>query len=263
MALSGKQMASGNIKNFELRLKKQGLIIVIVGMDALLCFTFLLGVDVGKNIDTYPEQIAALPRKVLAFIWRPAKNQTPQKVTEDKSREEDSKNGENIDLTYHNTLTSKKGVVKEQPVPDRQKIVETPAEKPVESKPQNEETGTLDLNVEAQKSPVPVIEKTNEEGKPKAKEAAPSIASHKQKFVIQAASLKEKAKASQMSKSIAALGFKSRVVEIDIKGKGIWFRVIVSGFDERAQAQAAADKIAKKIKTNCIIRYVDVEASKN
>jgi cell division protein FtsN len=255
-------MASRNIKNFEMKMGKTGLIIVIVGMAALLCTVFLLGVDIGKNIDTYPEQIASIPQKVIARIWRPVKLKADQDVPDNKSGQNQPPAKENIDLTFYNTLTSKKGVVKEQPVPDRQKVVETPAEKPVETKPQNEEIGTGDLNVEAQEPSVPVSEKTNEEGQPKAKEAAPSIAFHKQKFIIQAASLKEKNKAYQISKKIAVLGFTPRIIKVEIKEKGTWFRVIVSGFDERAQAQAAADKIAKKIKTNCIIRRVDADKKK-
>ena len=256
-------MTSRNIKNFELKLGKTGLIIVIFGMASLLCTVFLLGVDTGKNIDTYPGQIASIPQKVIASIWRSAKLKVDQDVPDNKSGQNQPQAKENIDLTFYNTLTKKKGVVKEQPVPDRQKVAQTPAEKPVETKPQNEETGTDDLNREAQKPSGPVIAKTNEEGKHKAKEAAPSIAFPKQKFIIQAASLKEKNKAYQISKKIAALGFEALIVPMEIKEKGIWYRVIVSGFDERTQAQAAADKIAKKIKTNCIIRRVDIEAKKN
>lgn len=256
-------MASRNIKNFELKLGKTGLIIVIVGMAALLCTVFLLGVDIGKNIDTYPEQIASIPQKVIARIWRPAKLKADQDVPDNKSGQKQPQSKENIDLTFYNTLTGKKGVVKEQPVPDRQKVVETPAEKPVETKPHNEETGTGDLNREAQKPSGPVSEKTNEEGKPKAKEAEPSIASHKQKFIIQAASLKEKAKAYQLNKKIAALGFEALIVPTEIKGKGTWYRIVISGFENKVQANAAAAKISKKTGTQCIIRRVDVEAKKN
>ncbi len=88
------------------------------------------------------------------------------------------------------------------------------------------------------------------------------LTASKQAFIIQAASLKDKSKANQMSKKINSLGFKSYVVKIDIKGKGTWFRVIVSGFDGRAKAQTAADKISKKIKTKCIIRRVDTDEKK-
>ena len=59
--------------------------------------------------------------------------------------------------------------------------------------------------------------------KPKAKEIAPSIASNKQKFIIQVASLKEKTEANKMNKKIASLGFLSQVIKVEIKGKGIFF----------------------------------------
>ena len=98
-------------------------------------------------------------------------------------------------------------------------------------------TVTGNFNIEAQKPPVPVNEKTKEKGEPKAKEIAPSVASNKQKFKIQAASLKDKTKANKMSKKIASLGFMSQVIKVDIKGKGILFRVVVSGFEDKVQAR--------------------------
>jgi len=223
-------MTPGNIKKMELKFGRTGIIIVVVGMAALLCSAFLLGVVVGKNIDTYPAKIASIPQKALALIWRPAKTKTIPDIVDNKPGEGQPKAGENLDLTFYNNLTSPKGEVKDQPLTEK-KMVETPP-------PQ-----TVDPKLEV-------------------KEVEKPVDASKQTFIIQAAALKEKAKAGQMSKSITALGFKSRVVEIDIKGKGTWFRVIVSGFDERAQAQAAADKIAKKTKTNCIISRVDDDKKK-
>jgi cell division protein FtsN len=264
LALAGKKMASGNIKNFELRLKKLGLTIVIVGMAALLCFAFLLGVDVGKNIDTYPEQIAAVPRKVLAFIWRSAKIQTPQKVTEDKSQQEDSKDGENIDLTYHDTLTSKKGMAKEQPVaPKNDSIEAQPPQTTVSLAKSNEENSNVGANLEAQKKSAAVKETAKEESKSKTKQTQASTPANKNKFIIQAASLKEKVKAYQLNKKRAALGFEALIVPVEIKGKGTWYRVVISGFESKAQAQAAAMKISKKTGTNCIIRNLDSNVKKN
>jgi len=246
-------MASGNIKNFELRLKRLGLIIVVVGMATLLCFAFLLGVDVGKNIDTYPEQIATLPRKMLAFIWRPAKIQ-----------QEDSKDGENIDLTYHNTLTSKKGMAKEQPVaPKKDSIEAQPPQTTASLAKSNEENSNVDANLEEQKKSAAIKEITKEESKSKTKETPTPAPANKQKFIIQAASLKEKAKAYQLNKKIAVLGFEALIVPVEIKGKGTWYRVIISGFENKVQAQAAAAKISKKTGTNCIIRNVDSNVKKN
>jgi cell division protein FtsN len=253
LALAGKKMASGNTKNFELKLKKLGLIIVIVGMAALLCFAFLLGVDVGKNIDTYPEQIAALPRKVLAFIWRPAKIQ-----------QEDSKDGENIDLTYYNNLTSKKGMAQQQPVAPKKDSIEAPPPQTTASLARsNEENSNVDVNLEAQKKTATIKEITKEESKSKTKETPASVPANKQKFIIQAASLKDKAKAYQLNKKIAALGFEALIVPAEIKGKGTWYRIIISGFESKAQAQAAAAKISKKTGTNCIIRNADSNVKKN
>lgn len=263
MALTGKKMASGNIKNFELRLRRLGLIIVISGMAALLCFAFLLGVDVGKNIDTYPEQIAALPRKALAFIWHPAKIQTPQNVTEDKSREEDSKDEEKIDLTYHNTLTSKKGMAKEQSVAPKKDSNEAPSQSAASLAKNNGESSNGDANLEEQKKSAAIKEITKEESKSKTKETPASAPAHKQKFIIQAASLKEKAKAYQLNRKIAALGFEALIVPVEIKGKGTWYRVVISGFENKAQAQAVSAKISKKIGTNCIIKNVDSNVKKN
>jgi cell division protein FtsN len=248
-------MKSGNIKNFELKIGKAGLIIIVVGITVLLCTAFLFGVDVGKNIDTYPDKIAALPQKALALVWQPAKIRAAQSAPDIKNGSTQPKNQENIDLTFYNDLTSKKGIPKEQSVPEKQ---------PVFFPSQNEEkTVTSNFNVETQNPPVQVNEKTKEKGEPKSKEVALSVASQKQKFTIQAASLKDKTNANKMNEKIASLGFKSKVIKVDVKGRGILFRVVVSGFENKVQAQEAALKISQKTGTSCIIKCVDNETKKN
>jgi cell division septation protein DedD len=152
-------------------------------------------------------------------------------------------------------LTSKKGIPKEQPVPEKQSVF---------FPPQNgEETVTGNFNIDAQSQPRSVNEKTKEKGEPKAKEVAPSVASNKQKFIIQVASLKEKTEANKMNKKIASLGFLSQVIKVEIPGKGIFFRVIVFGFENKVQAQETALKISQKTGTSCIIKCVDNKAKKN
>ncbi|HQI23950.1 MAG TPA: hypothetical protein PLV15_03845, partial [Smithella sp.] len=66
-------MATQNTKKFELKIGKTGVLIILGGMTGLLCAAFLLGVDIGKNIETSPGEIASLPQKALAMVWRPAK----------------------------------------------------------------------------------------------------------------------------------------------------------------------------------------------
>jgi len=247
-------MASGNIKNFELKVGKAGLIIIVVGMAVLLCTAFLFGVDVGKNIDTYPDKIAALPQKVLALVWRPANIRIAQSTPDNKNGQNKTQTQENIDLTFYNVLTSKKGALKEQQVPEKQ---------PVFLSPQNgEETITGNFNIEDQNSPTQVNDKIKEKVDLKAKEIAPSVASSKQKFIIQVASLKEKTKANKIIKKIDSLGFTSQIDKIESKGKGVLFRVIVSGFENKVQAQEAAQQISQKTGTSCIIRRVDNEVKK-
>jgi cell division protein FtsN len=249
-------MKSGNIKNFEFKVGKAGLIIIVVGMAVLLCTAFLFGVDVGKNIDTYPDKIAALPQKALALVWQPAKIRAAQSAPDNKNgpSQPQTKTRENIDLTFYNALTSKKGV-QDQPVTEKQQVF---------SPPQNgENTVTGNFNIEAKKPPVTVNDKSKDKGELKENEIEPNIASNKQKFKIQAASLRDKTTANKMSKKIASLGFMSQVIKADVKGKGTLYRVVVSGFEDKVQADEAAQKITKKTGTDCIIKSVNSEAKKN
>src|SRR4030042_1585029 len=162
-------MASGNTKNFEFRLKKAGLIAVITGMVALLCFAFLLGVNVGKNIDTYPEKISSLPQKALALIWHKGKLQPTENLTDNKNPPEQAKE-EDIDLTFFNTLTGKKGVAREKAAPEKKQVIETapPIVAPLQEN--NEETVNSNESLETPKQPPEAItDKKKEENKPKIK----------------------------------------------------------------------------------------------
>ncbi len=252
-------MASGNSKQMELKLGRTGITIVVLGMAILLFSVFLLGIVVGKNIDTYPQKIASVPQKALALIWHKGKANTLPDFPDNKKSEGESKAGDAPVLTFYNDLTNKKGQMKDQHLTEK-KMVETPP--PKEELPQPnvvDEKTTVGNSMQARMKTVVVAKKADDKKKGEVKPAEKPVAASKQLFIIQAASLKEKAKANQVSKNITALGYKSRVVKIDIKGKGSWYRVIVSGFDDRAQAQVAADKITKKMKTNCIIRHADEE----
>jgi cell division protein FtsN len=248
-------MKSGNIKNFELKVGKAGLIIIVVGMAVLLCTAFLFGVDVGKNIDTYPDKIAALPQKVLALVWQPAKIRAAQNAPDNKNGPSQPRTRENMDLTFYNALTSKKGALKEQQVPEKQPVL-LPSQN-------GEEAITGNFNRESNTTIAPANEKTREKGEPKEKEIESIIASNKQKFKIQAASLKDKTTANKMSKKIASLGFMSQVIKVDVKGKGTLYRVVVSGFDDKVKADEASQKISRETGTNCIIKNINRETKKN
>ena len=255
------EMGPGNIKKFELKLGKTGLFIVVGGMTVLLCLSFVLGVGVGKNIDTYPEKISSMPQQVLALFWRPAKISSVQKITDSKDTQADKSN---MDLTFHNALTNSKmssiqplaPAVKKTPAPDQKA---KPQAQP-DGLPPNEEA--VPPNEEASSLKLPVSEKMPVEKKSKNHAVSTVAPPAKALFFIQVASLKEKAKASQIHKTVAALGYPSKVLKMDIPEKGTWYRVLATGFETKVQAQTAADRISKKVKVKCIIRTVGSNAEK-
>ena len=254
-------MASGNVKNFELKLGKTALVIVIVGMAALLCCSFLFGIAVGKNIDTYPEKIASLPQKLLALVWRPAKIRAVQTTPENKVAQNQPQKPEDLVLTFYDTLTSKEGAVKEQPIPDKKPVAEAPVLLP---QPQNDATtAPIIPNSEVKKQQAGIGKTAGDEIEAKIKEAEESSAVQKEKFSVQVASLKEKAKVNQLSKKLLAMGYAPRLVENNIPGKGKWVRVVIDGFPSKANAQAAAGKISDKTGAHCIVRRVDVTDGSN
>ncbi len=250
-------MGPGNIKKFELKLGKTGLFIVVGGMTALLCLSFVLGVGVGKNIDTYPEKISSMPQQVLALFWRPAKVASVQKVTESKDAQADKTS---MDLTFHNDLTSSKRPSM-QPMPVEEKKPEVTDQKALPPpSPAHKKTVSSDEDIIGQK--IIAKEKSLEESKSKNREVSTVAPPARALFFIQVASLKEKAKASQIHKTVAALGYPSKVLKMDIPEKGTWYRVLATGFETKAQAQTAADRISKKVNVKCIIRTVGSHAEK-
>lgn len=255
-------MGSGNIKKFELKLGRTGLIIVICGMSILLCLSFILGVGVGKNMDTYPEKISSFPEQVLAFFWRPARIESGQKSMESKQKEPEKGK---MNLAFHNALTSDKVPSIQQP-PGAEKKLDDSAldnqkakpETPLAVMPERKEAGPSRKEASAQ--PATDQEKLHPETNSRIKETQDPVNETGPSFIIHVVSMKDKTKANQIQKTVAALGYPAKVTKADIKGKGTWYRVVATGFKSKALAQSAADKISKKVKTNCIIRPDTQEA---
>jgi len=257
-------MGSGNIKKLEVKLGKTGLMILIGGMVVLLCLSFVLGVGVGKNIDTYPEKISSIPQQVLALFWRPAKVASQQKSLAGKATETDK----SMDLTFHNALTSPKAPSMQQlPVPEKKPDVNTAANQKIKSQPPSDaSTPQEDAASPQEETParkLPEAEKISAEKKAKVKDAPAPAQTAGMLYVVHVASLKDKNKAIQINKTVAAQGYSSKMVKTDVKGKGTWYRVMVPGFETKGQAQIASDKIARKVKTKCVIRAVPADADGN
>jgi len=245
-------MGTGNIRKFEIRLGQTGLTVLIVGMVVLLCLSFLFGVGVGKNIDTYPEKISSLPQRFLALFWRPAKIAGSR--NEGQNTTAQTPQG-NVDLAFHQALTSSK-TVPIQPQPDAKKTMEVkafadgeaalPAQPP--SLRQQEKAALVKNEAAGQKKAVG--EKTAADSKSKGRETDSASGSYQ----VYVASLKDKAKADQIHRIVSRAGYASKVVKVDLKEKGLWYRVIATGFDSKARAEAAADKLSKKARTKCVVR---------
>jgi cell division protein FtsN len=231
-------MAAKNIKNFELKLGRTGIIVIIVGMAALICSVFLLGVEIGKNIDTYPGKISSLPAKIFALISKPSNINPPQNLPGEEK--------EDIDLTFYQTLTGKEEVKKQKQDIDEKRAVEVSplivaAEKTGEKKNPIDEIAVSANIIDEAVSSEKVIN---------------------EKYTIHAASFKEKEKAYLINKEITTLGFNPKIIPIEVKNKGTFYRVIVPGFENKAAAQTAAERISAKTGLNCIINKVEIYEEK-
>jgi hypothetical protein len=96
-------MKSRKKGDFEFTLGKFGLTLFTVSLSLLILFSFMFGVMVGKNIDSYPEKIArGLPQKIKDIII-PGAQSTPKKKDSERSR--NGKESDEFKLTFYDTLT--------------------------------------------------------------------------------------------------------------------------------------------------------------
>jgi len=233
-------MASKNIKNFEIKLKKTGIVVIIAGMAVLLCLTFLLGVEVGKSLDTYPEKISSLPKKIFALISQPVKIDPDNSLDDTEEKEEN-------DLSVQEKLTIKSSS-DEKTTPDKENLKVT-------SDKIDEDIKKIEDTKKTSSNKIEISE--NKEKKP-----AAHVKKAQKKYIIHAASFKDKDKAYMLNKQIAELGVKPTIIPVELKDKGLWYRVIVSGLESKSKAQSVADQIAKKTGSKCTIRAVEVSADK-
>lgn len=239
-------MGLGNVKKFEIKLAKTGIIILVAGMTILVCLAFVLGISVGKNIEAYPGKIASLPKRVVASLWKPSRT-LEQHEREDGQAKPDKVT---IDLSFHKDLTDEKlpPIQKPQPV--------QPRPEPKQQAPPQTEESIIEEILKKQEEISPEtysVEKPPPEKKAEAKQAVRSAAPVKAAYIIHVTSLKDKDKAVLTNKTIASMGYTSKVTKVEIKEKGTWYRVIVTGFDSKTKARVAADKIGKKVNATCAV----------
>lgn len=216
-----------------MKLGKRALIFFILGMSCLLFVVFLLGIQMGKIMDAYPEKVAeGIPRMIMdRFGWVETRAEMDVAANEE-SKEVAGEEKNNVELTFYDTLAHKKKNtdVVEKTVSDTKSGVvvgTSPRQADADSKLQN---------------PTKPSDKLSE-----------SVV--KGTYHIQVVSLQEKEKAELFCKKLAGLGYAPRILKAELHDRGKWFRVILDGFDSQEKAQKAVDAISKKISgVNCVIK---------
>jgi cell division septation protein DedD len=263
-------MAIKNIRSFEFKLGKLGLILLITGMGGLVFGAFVLGVNVGKDIDTYPDKIVrGIPRLIkegIGFVFPKGKSDGDSK-TPDKAA---------LDLTFYDTLTKKGATATDlmgqgnREETSASAVILSPAPPAVPEKPLPPSPSAIPA------APGTATPPTTRDAPPKPSVAALAVAPPKTKasgteptspdvgtaastnFSIQVISYDDRVKANQLQKKLQGMGYKAEVSEMDIAGKGKWYRVMVNNYQTRKEAEKAADNIKKTVKgLNCIVRQGD------
>ena len=242
-----------------------GLFLFVLGMSGLLFAVFLFGVDVGKNIDTYPGRIASyIPDRIRDRAGWATGGTKPLPAPKEEKKPESAGADRDLDLTFYDTLAKKQGDAGRLIVePPREKRIE--AEKAAEATPQAVKPKAPAETVAAKpKKPAAAPQAPammNQQKSAPAAVPAPAAAPKKEtapvreKFLIQLVAYQQKSKADELAGKLKSLGYAPRVEVTSLPDKGKWFRVIMNGFQTREDAQKAADKISRSIKgLNCVVR---------
>ena len=102
-------MESRKTGDFEFKLGKFGLVLFTFAVSLLLLFSFIFGVIVGKNIESYPEKIVrGIPNTIKKKITR-GKEPVPEIKEQEKVAKtpEEEKKKDEFKLTFYDTLTDK------------------------------------------------------------------------------------------------------------------------------------------------------------
>jgi cell division septation protein DedD len=229
-------MMTKNTRRFEFKLGRIGLIFFLLGISGLLFGVFLLGVTVGKNIDTYPEKIARfLPDKMKTLISLPPDTAAPVLATQDEVKQETPE--PDLNMTFHD-LGKRKADTKGM-APDGMFPTKAPA------------------GGGKERSPLPPPEPVTPAVQPKPAPPVKEKQAVREQFLVQVVSYQDNSKADTLVKQISAMGYPARMEMIELPDKGKWFRVVMGAFYSRPEAQTAVDVVSRKNKgLNCVIRSV-------
>lgn len=205
---------------FEFKLGRSGLTFFTFVIALVLLFSFVCGVMVGKNIESYPEKIArGIPNAIRKTITKSmdidqdtagrnaTTDATQSDVTPDTIQRE-----EKVEFTFYDTL-----------------------KKPAENV---EETFTDKKTLSPDTAEYTPIEKKQAGGP----------------YTIQVASFRDKDTTGTLTGTLSNMGYTPRVDEINLQSSGQWFRVKLQGFATYDEAEEIKSLLEKKIKgIKCLI----------
>jgi cell division protein FtsN len=263
-------MSSRNEKRFELRLGKRGLLLFAFGMSGLLFASFWVGLQMGRNMETPAIQVSRVspPAPVdrgQAPVTGPARaadgaaTGVPSASAPPAAVVPVAPSGPVAAPPVPPGVPEKAPPAAKAPAPQ---ITAPPQGAPPQAGAAVAPAGTNGSTAAGRKQAVipspPAAARGGDPAAPapaKATEGAKASGTTKETYNLQVASYRERAKADETAKKLGPLGFKPRVLAVDLPAKGRWYRVVIGGFDSRESAQKAADRVAKKIKgASCIIR---------
>lgn len=172
------------------------------------------------------------------------------------AKKEPEKKNEEVKMTFYDELSSNK---KSEPV-QKKEIKQASAAQATEKVKKAVQKPTSPLKHETKKTtPQP---KAKPKQKPKAKAtirpadtpvSPPSLRVKNPKYRLQVASYRLQKDALKHVKSLQAKGEDALSEEVDLGQKGVWFRVYVGGYANRATAKAVAKRFKQKYRKNTLI----------
>ncbi|HRV42837.1 MAG TPA: SPOR domain-containing protein [Syntrophales bacterium] len=247
-----------NVRPFEVRMGKLGIVVFVIGMSLFVFAAFLFGVHVGRHIDTLPEEIAwGIPKRILdgMGLKGPAHRPEPVLGQEEpavsggtgvdetvKERVTPPETGTGTPMTVSPAAPPDKRVT---PAPSPQGMAESAPSGPAgQAAPPRPEDGGVRGSQRNDEYHAKAQERTKAE--------APASSG---RYWVQVASFQRREKALEVAKKVKALGYRPEVTEQDIEGKGRWYRITVPGFAGKGEAEKAAARLAKAIKgVDCAVR---------
>jgi cell division septation protein DedD len=253
-------MTSRNLKNFEFKLGRQGIVLFVAGMSLLLLLVFMIGVMVGVHIDAYPEKIAkGVPEMIRRQLYHPAEKSEKAGGEETKNPRAAGEN--NVPTALQASLAPKTDDLKGTSLTGDKKTAPAALAPPSGSlnAPAGKNLSAPEGEGAKPAVPAPTLKEKGNRSNPSDSPEGTGAAVRKVggKYFVQVASFKHDEEAKQFCKKITTLGYNPTMKIVELAKKGRWARVVIDGFETRDEAKKASSALSEKIKgLHCIVRPI-------